>query len=380
MNKLMIVIRLLMITSFSLIIGQVDVLAHTNPVSEEGYEARVKHVSDKLIISRLDNLSSVIEINYTPEVGRRIREYTVNYRIAGERILGRVDRFFPLFEAELRKRNLPDELKYIAVVESNLDPTAASSAGAAGLWQFVTSTGKMHGLTINSYVDERKDPFKSTIAAMEYLSYLYEEFGDWTLAIAAYNCGPGGVRKAIRRGKSTNFWDIRFHLPNETQKYVPRIIAAMYLMQYYHAHDLVPQDVSEELTNVVEINDGKRHNFTKLAEDLGVSYRTIRKLNPQFKTNYIPKNKGQFTLVIPRTKYEKYLELYDRKALGDLLRERKEHEELRKQLNRMKRIMETRLEKPATLYSVIYHEIKSIHSVRPLFEIPEMMVAEELGD
>ena len=376
----MIVIRLLMITSFSLIIGQVELLAHTNPSSEEGYVGRTKHVSDKLIMSRLDNLSSVIEINYTPEVGRRIREYTVNYRIAGERILGRVERFFPLFEAEINKRNLPEELKYIAVVESNLDPTAASYAGAAGLWQFVSSTGRMHGLTINSYVDERKDPVKSTHAALDYLTYLYEEFGDWTLAVAAYNCGPGGVRKAIRRGNSTNYWDIRFHLPNETQKYVPRIIAAMYLMQYYHAHDLIPEDVSEELTNVVEINDGKRHNFTKLAEDLGVAYKTIRKLNPQFKTNYIPKNKGQFMLVIPRSKYEKYLELYDRKALGDLLRERQEHKQMREQLNRMKRIMETRLEKPATLYSVIYHELHSINEERPIFEIPEMMVAEELGD
>ena len=376
----MIVIRVLVITSFSLIIGQVEALAHTNPISEEGYEVRVKDISDKLIMSRLDNLSSVIEINYTPEVGRRIREYTVNYRVAGERILGRVGRFFPLFESEINKRNLPDELKYIAVVESNLDPTAHSNAGAAGLWQFVSATGRMHGLTINNYVDERKDPVKSTSAALDYLTYLYEEFGDWTLAIAAYNCGPGGVRKAIRRGNSTNFWDIRFHLPNETQKYVPRIIAAMYLMQYYHAHELIPQDVSEELTNVVEINDGKRHNFTKLAEDLGVSYKTIRKLNPQFKSNYIPKNKGQFTLVIPRSKYEKYLELYDRKALGDLLRERKEHQEMKERLNRMKRIMETKLEKPATLYSVIYNEIHSMHYERPIFEIPQMMVAEEMGD
>ena len=376
----MIVIRVLVIISFSLIIGQVEALAHTNPISEEGYEVRVKDISDKLIMSRLDNLSSVIEINYTPEVGRRIREYTVNYRVAGERILGRVGRFFPLFESEINKRNLPDELKYIAVVESNLDPTAHSNAGAAGLWQFVSATGRMHGLTINNYVDERKDPVKSTSAALDYLTYLYEEFGDWTLAIAAYNCGPGGVRKAIRRGNSTNFWDIRFHLPNETQKYVPRIIAAMYLMQYYHAHELIPQDVSEELTNVVEINDGKRHNFTKLAEDLDVSYKTIRKLNPQFKSNYIPKNKGQFTLVIPRSKYEKYLELYDRKALGDLLRERKEHKEMKERLNRMKRIMETKLEKPATLYSVIYNEIHSMHYERPIFEIPQMMVAEEMGD
>ena len=376
MNKLMFVIRFLMIITFSLIIRQAEVFAHTSPGSEASYEGRVEHISDKLIIDRLENLSSVIEINYTPEVGRRIREYTVNYRVAGERILGRVGRFFPLFEAELNKRNLPDELKYIAVVESNLDPTAYSNAGAAGLWQFVSATGRMHGLTINSYIDERRDPVKSTYAALDYLSYLYEEFEDWTLAVAAYNCGPGNVRKAIRRGNSTNYWDIRFHLPNETQKYVPRIIAAMYLMQYYHAHDLIPKDVSDELTNVVEITDGKRHNFTKLAEDLGVSYRTIRKLNPQFRTNYIPKNKGNLTLVIPRVKYEKYLELYDRKALGDLLRERKEHKEMIERLNRMKQIMETRIEKPTKLYTVIYEELQSIHFERPVFEITALMEAE----
>ena len=296
MNKFLIVVRHLMIIVFAYLSVPENALANTSTLAESVYKAPAVYLSDQVIKNRLDNLSSVIEINYTNEVGRRIRDYTVNYRIAGERILGRVDLFFPLFEQEIAKRNLPEELKYIAIVESNLDPMAYSKAGASGLWQFIKSTGRMQGLKIDRYIDERRDPEKSTKAALDYLSMLYGEFDDWTLAIAAYNCGPGNVRKAIRRGNSTNFWQIRKYLPNETQKYVPRIIAAMYLMQYYHAHDLIPRRVDEDLKYVEKINDGKHHNFYKLSQELGVSYKLIRSLNPQFGTNSIPKNNGSLTL------------------------------------------------------------------------------------
>ncbi len=325
--------------------------SHTTNRSEKAYEPSVPHFSEQDIKDRLDNLSSVIDINYTSEVGRRIHEYTVSYRQSGEKILGRVDLFFPLFEKEIHARKLPDELKYIAVVESNLKPTATSSTGATGLWQFISSTGRMKGLTINSTVDERRDPIKSTKAALDYLNDLYCEFDDWTLAIAAYNCGPGGVRKAIRRGSSYNYWDIRSYLPKETQKYVPRIIAAMYLMQYYHAHNLTPDIVDKDLKYTVAITDGKKHNFYQLSQELDLSYRTLKALNPQFKSNYIPKNNGHFALVVPKSKHEAYLQVHDQDAHHKLLEKRREQRLSR--LSEIQKMMEKDRVEPLNNLEVI---------------------------
>ena len=324
MNKLIIATRFLVVVTFLNILAVNTAFSHTTALSEKAYKPSVPSFSEQDIRERLDNISSVIDINYTSEVGRRIKEYTVSYRKAGEQILGRVDLFFPLFEKEIHERNLPDELKYVAVVESNLKPSATSNLGAAGLWQFMSSTGKMKGLKINHAVDERRDPVKSTKAALEYLNDLYCEFDDWTLAMAAYNCGPGNVRKAIRRGGSYNYWDIRRFLPRETQNYVPRIIAAMYLMQYYHYHNLTPRIVDNDIKYTISIADGKKHNFYQLAKDLDLPYRTLKDLNPQFRSSYIPKNDGSYALVIPRTKYEDYLKIYDQQAYNDLIEQRRQ--------------------------------------------------------
>lgn len=317
--------------------------AHATDVSNDAYKPKVERISDQDIKSRLENISSVIDLNYTHEVGRRIREYTVNYRKAGERILGRVDLYFPLIETEISKRDLPDELKYVAVVESNLEPTARSKSGAVGLWQFISSTGKMQGLKIDNYIDERRDPEKSTKAALEYLSDLYDSFDDWTLAIAAYNCGPGNVRKAIRRGNSKDYWEIRHHLPRETQKYVPRIIAAIYLMQYYHVHKLVPDLIDKDMRNTIKISDGRSHNFLKLSKELGVSYNVIKALNPQFSTKYFPKNTGHLSLVIPQSKFEKYLEVYDEVSYENYLEKRRE-EELKKEQDALEKLKRPNVE------------------------------------
>ena len=333
MNKLIIVARVLVTVTFLTILTSFEAYSHISERSEEAYKPTVPSFSEEDIINRLDNLSGVIDINYTSEVGRRIREYTVNYRRAGENILGKVDLYFPLFEKEIHKRNLPDELKYIAVVESNLNPTATSQLGATGLWQFMSSTGRMKGLKINSVIDERRDPVKSTQAALEYLNDLYCEFDDWTLAIAAYNCGPGNVKKAIRRGGSYNYWDIRPYLPRETQKYVPRIIAAMYLMQYYHYHNLTPRVIEKDKKYTVAINDGRKHGFYTLSKELNVSYKLIKQLNPQYKHSYIPKNDGNLSLVIPRSSYEDYLKLYDFVAYKELIESRRQ-----KRLNRLSEI------------------------------------------
>jgi len=345
MDKLVIVARqVLGMVSLLLFVAVQTGWSHTSALSEKTYKPSVPRFSEEDIIERLENISSVIDINYTYEVGRRIKEYTVTYRKAGEKILGRVDLYFPLFEKEIHKRKLPEELKYVAVVESNLVPTATSSLGATGLWQFMSATGRMKGLKINSVIDERRDPVKSTSAALDYLTDLYCEFDDWTLAIAAYNCGPGNVRKAIRRGGSYNFWEIRRFLPRETQNYVPRIIAAMYLMQYYHYHKLTPELVDEDMKYTVQLNDGKKHNLYELSRDLEIPYRTVRKLNPQFKSAYVPKNNGDLTIVIPRSKYEDYLKTYDEEAYHDLIDQRRKSRI--KRMAEIQKIMENNKVKP----------------------------------
>jgi len=298
-------------------------LGHTTSAAEAVYETPIPKYTTEDIKHRLGNMSSVLDMRYTPEVGKRIKEYTTTYRVAGERILGKVDLYFPLFESEIRYRNLPEELKYVAVVESHLNPFAMSKSGAAGLWQFIPSTARNHGLVINDHIDERKNPIKSTKAALEFLSELYETFGDWTLAIAAYNCGPGGVRKAMRRSGKKDYWGLRHHLPKETQKYVPRIIAAIYLMQYYDEHKLVPTPVDDHIKYTMTINDGKGHKFSILAQRLGISYNDLKTLNSQFTTNHFPKNEGQVALVIPMDKYEIYLEQYDPEAFREILAERR---------------------------------------------------------
>ncbi len=326
MNKLLAAIPIWAAISLITLVLPPEGLAHTSPAVAEAYVTPIPRYSTQDIKDRLHNLSSVLDVRYTNEVGRRIREYTVSYRIAGERILGKVDLYFPLFDAELAKRNLPQELKYVAVVESHLDPHARSKSGAAGLWQFMPPTARRQGLDIDNYIDERQDPRKSTEAALDYLAEMYDKFGDWTLAIAAYNCGPGGVRKAQRRSGKTDYWSIRGYLPKETQKYVPRIVAAIYLMQYYHEHNLVPQRVDQDIQFSTEIADGKGHTFSVLAKDLGIELKALKLLNAQYVTDRFPKHSGNRTLNIPADKVERYLEIHDPEAYKEMLVERNELE------------------------------------------------------
>lgn len=331
MNKFKTIAGLMVMVLFILFLANTPALSHTSVEVDKAFTKPVPRYSVEDIKDRLDNLSSVIDIEYTQEVGRRIREYTVDYRVSGERILGKVDLFFPIFDQEIARRGLPEELKFVAVVESHLNPHALSKSGASGLWQFMKSTARMQGLVINEIIDERRDPVKSTAAALDYLEFLHESFGNWTLAIAAYNCGPGNVRKAIRRGNSRDFWTIRKHMPRETQKYVPRVIAAMYLMQYYHEHNLEPKAIDEDLMFTMDINDGQHHNFKTLAENIGVEYSVLRSLNPQYKLSYFPKNDGHLSLRIPVSAHINYMKEYNpvtyKKFLEKQAKELKEIEE-----------------------------------------------------
>ncbi|MFT4533082.1 MAG: membrane-bound lytic murein transglycosylase D [Saprospiraceae bacterium] len=255
----------------------------------------------KTIEDRILSHGSSVEIQYSSEVKKRINQYIKHQRAMSEVLIGRSKIYFPGFEQILREKGLPTDLKYLSVIESGLKPSATSRSGAAGLWQFMRPTGKMMGLKISRTVDERRDVEKSTMAAAEYLLKLYNQFDDWTLAIAAYNCGPGNMRKAIRKsGGKKSFWEVMKYLPKETREYVPKFIAMTYMMNYYYEHDLMPAIPNQDLINTSTAKVYESLNLNKLSKELDIELTTMRTLNPSFIRNYIPKSEnGIYNLVLP---------------------------------------------------------------------------------
>lgn len=245
---------------------------------------------------------SPFDLGYTEDVQPYIDLYAYKRRTLVERMLGLSQLYYPIFEEQLDKFNLPLELKHLAVIESALNPNATSRAGARGLWQFMYGTGKMYNLQITSYVDERCDPYKSTVAACEFLQYLYNIYGDWQIVLAAYNAGPGNINKAIRRaggGKKT-YWEIRPFLPRETQAYVPAFIAATYIMTYHQEHNLYAIAPKETFYSVDSVNVKAELNFSQVESVLGVDYATLTFLNPMFKLGVIPVAVGEpYHLILP---------------------------------------------------------------------------------
>ncbi len=257
------------------------------------YEAR---------IAKLD-AASPINLDYHPTVKPYIDMYMFKRRSQVSKLLGLSKLYFPMFEQELDKYNLPLELKNLAVIESALNPVAGSRVGATGLWQFMYGTGKMFGLNVTSYVDERRDPFKSTEAACKYFQYLYNMFGDWQLVLAAYNSGPGTVNRAIRKsgGKHT-YWEIRQFLPRETQGYVPAFIAANYVMNYATEHNLYPLVPKHEFFQIEKIKVSQKVSFAQLSEVLNISVEELRYLNPSYKSNVVPFDEEGNDIVLPHNK------------------------------------------------------------------------------
>ena len=234
-------------------------------------------------IQRLSDLPNIIEMPYNRLVRRFIDLYLNERRKQVEAMLGAGVYYFPIFEQALDQSGLPIELKYLPIIESALNPRAVSRVGATGLWQFMYATGKMYGLQINSLTDERRDPVKATYAATKYLKSLYSMFGDWSLAIAAYNCGPGNVNKAIRRsGGKRNFWDIYYYLPRETRSYVPLFIAANYVMTYYAEHGICPAH-----NNFPPVIDTfmihQNMHFQQITELCQIPMQELKLLNPHFR-------------------------------------------------------------------------------------------------
>ncbi len=243
---------------------------------------------DSLYIKRLDDMHSAIQLSYNKIVRNYIELYTVRRKAQMSNMLGLAEYYFPIFEELLDANDLPLELKYLPVIESALNPRAFSHAGACGLWQFMYGTGRMYKLSINSYIDERRDPIRSSYAAVKFLKDMYKMYGDWILVIAAYNCGPGNVNKAIRRsGGKKNYWDIYYWLPKETRGYVPAFIAAMYAFNYHEEHGIYPlkSDFPLMCDTVMLIN--KLH-FKQISKVLDVPIEQIRDLNPQYRRDIIP--------------------------------------------------------------------------------------------
>ncbi|MDT0675364.1 LysM peptidoglycan-binding domain-containing protein [Autumnicola musiva] len=277
---------------------------HQGILEQDYSEVVYKDLPTDTLKARLKDLNSrtPFNIEYNPILESVIKSYLKRNKKAMERLMALSDYYFPLFEQELDKYNIPLEIKYLAIVESALNPRARSRVGATGLWQFMFATGKMHDLDVSSYVDERMDPVKSTEAAARYLAALYKTFGDWDLVLASYNSGPGNVSKAIRRsGGSVDYWDLRRYLPRETAGYVPAFLATLYLFEYAEEHNFQPNrpDVAYFETDTVRVK--KMLDFEHISKITGVDKEMLQFLNPSYKLDIIPFVKGEnYTLRLPR--------------------------------------------------------------------------------
>ena len=276
------------------------------------------NVPDEVYIERIKQMNSFISLPYNDVVKNYIILYSEKMPTKMANILGLGKYYMPIFEEILNKYNMPEELKAMAVIESALNPTAVSRAGAKGMWQFMYATAKMYGLHIDSYVDERLDPVKSAEAAAQYLQDSYEIFGDWNLAIASYNCGAGNVNKAIRRsGGKRAFWDIYPYLPRETRGYVPAFVGALYAMTYYKEHGIKPEAI-EMPAHVDTFKITKMLHLKQVSELTGAPLDELKNLNPQYSHNIIPGNSREYILRIPYNYTNAFIEhedsLYRHKA------------------------------------------------------------------
>lgn len=275
-------------------------------LSEGTGVSRVLSYNDSVIVNRLSRIPTTIEMPLNDVTRKFIEQYSNRMGGSVSVMLGASNFYNPIFEEALEKYGLPLELKYLPVIESGLRPSATSRVGAAGLWQFMIATGKRYGLEINTLVDERRDPIKSSEAAAHYLSDLYGMFGDWSLAIAAYNCGEGNVQKAIIRSgnqEKPDFWTVYGRLPKETRGYVPAFIAATYIMNYYCDHGITPRDATLPLESDTVIVRNEV-SFAQIASKCNVSVDELRAINPQYRKDIVP---ASYTLRLPASAVEDFV-------------------------------------------------------------------------
>ncbi|MFT4664551.1 MAG: membrane-bound lytic murein transglycosylase D [Polaribacter sp.] len=279
---------------------QINLVNISAAVATAPVHAKIPRYSKDVIKDRLSVIEGSVKLKFNKEVKRYINSYVKRGRHGTEQILGRSAIYFPIFEYYLELYNLPEDLKYLTIIESALITKAVSPKGAGGLWQFIRSTARSYDLKINNYVDERFDIHKSSEAAARLLSDLFVEYEDWSLVIAAYNSGTVNVNKAIRKSRSRDFWKLRKYLPKETQDYVPKFIAASYVMNYYMFYNLRPSypDYTFQLTNPTKIYS--RFSFKKIAKESGVPIKVIRMLNPGYSRQIIPPSSEGYYLVLPK--------------------------------------------------------------------------------
>lgn len=266
---------------------------------------------DETYAKRLSRLPNVIDMPYNEIVRKYIDRYCERLRPSVSIMLAACNFYNPIFEEALESYQIPLELRNLPIIESALHPNAVSRAGAVGLWQFMIGTGKRYGLEVTSLIDERKDPIKASYAAAHYLKDLYDIFGDWSLAIAAYNCGPGNVSKAIRRsGGKTDFWGVYQYLPAETRGYVPAFIAANYVMNYYCDHNICPVGTSlPQATDTLLLKKNVR--MEQIAATCDISIDELRALNPQYRTTLIPGDSHDCILRMPSDKINAFIDAGD---------------------------------------------------------------------
>lgn len=269
----------------------------------------VSAIPDSVYSNRMKTILSPISMGYNQVIKQYLILYTQKRKDMMGRMIGLSQVYFPLFEEELAREGMPLELRMLPVVESALNPVAVSRAGATGLWQFMYATGKAYGLEITSFVDQRRDPVASTKAAVKYLKDLYALYGDWTLALAAYNCGPGNVQKALNRAgeNAKTFWDVYPFLPRETRGYVPSFIAATYTYTYYKQHGIEPvAPTVPVMTDTIMVN--RLMHFDQITSTMDVSKETLRALNPQYKLDIIPALDKTYSLMLPMSDISRYLQ------------------------------------------------------------------------
>ena len=284
------------------------ILYHDNnsPIIDQN-DSNYGSVSDRVYKERLLRLPTSIEMPFNQIVKSYIERYVIKGRSLVSRLLGMSPYYMPIFEAALERHQMPLELKYIPIIESALNPNAVSPAGAGGLWQFMPATAKGHGMEVSGSIDERRDPYASSEKAAVFFQKLYNTYGDWSLAIAAYNCGPGNVNKAIKRtgNDKADFWEIYNYLPKETRGYVPAFIAANYAMTYYKEHGITPQQTRPIIVDTVMVN--KRVSFRQISQVLNIPVEEIRILNPQYRNDVIPGNVHPYVLALPNQMIYSYI-------------------------------------------------------------------------
>lgn len=267
---------------------------------------------DEVYRQRLNSIPSAVKLVYNSQVRNHIVYYLDRMNRSVGLMLGLSKYYFPIFEDILDSYGVPSELKYLVVIESAFRPKAVSKAGATGLWQFMYATGRTYDLRVNSIVDDRCDPIKSTIAAAKFLKSLYGIYGDWSLVLAAYNCGPGNVNKAMKRSGKNDFWEIYDFLPKETRNYVPAYIAATYVMNFYQEHGIRPVELTRPLdlvTDTVVVN--KDIYFGQIQDVMNISVEELKDLNPQYKMDYIPGTQDKYSLRLPLKYVETFIEMED---------------------------------------------------------------------